>query len=245
LLAAAFAVVACGGSEFSAENEAIPSPTAASTSVTASTSAGGAGGVGTVDTTGGSSGSSSMAGMSGSLDAATASDAAADVVREAPVRDVVANDGNVVTKCPPTELNPASACADGLECTYGAHPRLACRKQYSCIGSQWVLAPGMTCSVPPDCNAEQVKPQVGASCATLEHECAWSSGLYCRCLSSSMGATWDCYPSPSGCGVTPPNKGQTCDLSTKTCDYGTCPLGTKVTTSCSGGLVRWAVPSCP
>jgi hypothetical protein len=161
--------------------------------------------------------------------------------------DARTNDGSAVGPCPPVEPTPATACTDGLDCTYGSHPRLACRKEYICSGSHWTVTPGIACPVLGDCNNETVKPQVGAMCAMPEHDCLWSSGLYCRCLASSggTGATWDCYPSPSGCPTTPANKGQACDLSSKTCDFGSCSLGTKVTTSCSGGIVHWTSPTCP
>jgi hypothetical protein len=240
-LAAATAVAACGGGEFSSQNGAMPGSPASSGSAS-SASTGGAGGAAVTGPASGSSGTGVIAGAGGS---AASPDAAADVAHDAsaPVRDAPTNDGNVITKCPPFEVNPATACADGLECTYGTHPRLACRKRYTCSNSQWVLA-GMTCPSLGDCNDEQPKPQVGASCPMPEHDCLWSTGIYCRCLASSMGAIWDCYPSPSGCPTTPPNEGQTCDLSAKTCNFGTCPLGTKVTTSCSGAIVHWTA-ACP
>jgi hypothetical protein len=105
----------------------------------------------------------------------------------------------------------------------------------------------MTCPALTDCAAEQPKlPQIGMACPVPQHDCLWDSGLYCRCIpgADAAPATWDCYPSPSGCPTTPVNKGQACDASEKTCDFGTCGLGTKVTTSCSGGIVHWTV-SCP
>jgi hypothetical protein len=98
-----------------------------------------------------------------------------------------------------------------------------------------------------DCAAEQPRlPQVGMACPTPQHDCVWSSGLYCRCLPGADGgaATWDCYPSPQGCPTTPPNKGQQCDITAMMCAYGTCALGTKVTTSCVGGITRWTNPPC-
>lgn len=256
--AALVAVAACGGTEFSADTSTTTGPAGPS-------GAGGVGVVAAVGTGGSSAGGSSAGGSSAggsanggagaSIDASTVEagvDARAETgAREVgpdDARDARTNDASVaVGPCPPVEPSAGTSCTDGLDCTYGSHPRLACRKQYNCSSEHWAVAPGIACPVLGDCNNETVKPQVGALCATPEHDCLWSSGLYCRCLASSGSgmATWDCYPSPSGCPTTPPNKGQACDLSSKTCDFGTCSLGTKVTTSCSSGVVHWTAPTCP
>jgi hypothetical protein len=207
-------------------------------SVDASSDQQGSGGQGTIDATSNDATST--------RDAIADVDAARDAAGDTGPRDVGTSDVVVTTKCPPTEPNANQACADGLDCTYGTHPRPACRRGYICTASHWVMqSPG--CPDLADCLNEPVRPQVGAACMTAGRECSYSMGLYCRCLMAptSMAATWDCYPPPTGCPASPPNKGQTCDVSFMPCAYGTCPLGTRVSTSCSGAIVRWTIPVCP
>jgi hypothetical protein len=268
-LAVAVAVAACGGAEFSSDNGGGGAGGSASTSaggassvavtdaVASSTSGGGtsSGGGGGASAGGASVGGASVGGSGGegggAIDAAirdaptetsTGRDVATPDVKDAASSDVIA-----VTQCPPVEPSAAGACTDGLVCTYGTHPRLACRKQYNCTSGHWAPTPGLACPTLGDCNNEQPLPVIGAMCPVLEHDCLWSSGLYCRCRASgdAGGGAWDCYPSPSNCPTTPPNRGQACDPSAQTCSYGTCGLGTKVTTSCSGGVVSWTSTTCP
>jgi hypothetical protein len=272
-LALVLAVSSCGGSEFSSSEGAagdggaggagstgtggasssvettVSSSDAVSATVTGSggdssgtsgTSGTGGDSSGTGGAAGGNGGASGGSGGSPSLDASVG-----DAAREAGLRDV-ASDLPVVTRCPPTEPSMSTLCAEGLDCTYGTHPRPACRKEYVCSEAHWVLkAPG-ACPALGDCLLEQPKaPQVGAMCPTPDRECLFSAGNYCRCRPDPTGgATWDCFPPPTGCGAFPPNKGQECDLSAAMCAYGTCPLQTKVTTSCAGGIVHWAI-ACP
>ena len=176
-------------------------------------------------------------------DVASVRDAAADI---ASVQDSAPSDALLMMKCPPLEPNPASACGGDLDCTYGTHPQPACRREYVCSSLHWSTMPG--CPDPSKCESEPApSPMLDAPCAKPGNDCVWTSGLYCRCISTQEGgsAAWDCYPPPSGCPPTPPNKGQACDLTAKTCDYGTCRLGTRVITSCVGAIVRWSIPACP
>jgi hypothetical protein len=241
-VAIAVVVVGCGGSEFSTQ-------TSGSTTGSTSATTAGTGGASIGTGSGGGAGGGAIAGSGGrpSGDAAIGSEATIEASAN-DARDA-RSDASTNARCPPIEPTASSACAEGLDCTYGTHPRLACRHEYRCLGAHWTPGePGMACPALSDCAIEQPKlPQVGASCPTAEHDCIWSSGLYCRCLAAANDAgspTWDCYPPPQGCPTTPLNKGQTCDLSVMTCAYGTCPLGTKVTTSCVGAVVTWTV-ACP
>jgi hypothetical protein len=258
-------VISCGGGEFtsmtggqSGSLGAGGASGAAGGSDPSSATSGTAGGVSTVGA-GGAAGASfdaasgpGGAGGQPTVDATAINDATAhtDAAREAAAdggpRDAAVSDAAVTTKCPPSEPNVNLPCADGLDCTYGTHPRPACRREYVCTSSHWTLSPALACPVLGDC-LNEMGVQVGASCSTPQHECLYSMGLYCRCLPApdGGGAAWDCYPPPQGCPVSPPNKGQACDLSFMACAYGTCPLGTKVSTSCSGAIVRWSIPACP
>ena len=191
---------------------------------------------------GGQGGTNPMTTTGGTVDAGGPRDASSpdDAARDATL------DGPIATKCPPVEPSPSGYCADGLDCTYGTHPRPSCRKDYLCSGSHWTVTPSMACADPAKCENEMPFPLVGGVCAPAEHDCLAASGLYCRChaVAGTIAPTWDCYPSPMGCPTTPPNKGQTCDLNARTCDYGTCGIGSRVTTSCSGGIFRWSI-ACP
>ncbi len=204
------------------------------------------GGAGGQTGTGATTGAGGSAGTGGPRDA-SASDSSAPEVGppDASSRDA-GIDGPVATQCPPSEPNPNGYCADGLDCTYGSHPRPACRKDYRCSGSHWTVSPATACADPAKCENEMPFPLVNGACAPAEHDCLSASGLYCRChvVGTDVSPTWDCYPSPTGCPTTPPNKGQLCDLTAKTCDYGTCGIGSKVTTSCSGSIFRWSIV-CP
>jgi len=243
-------VVACGGSEFTSQSSGNTTSSSTSSSSTTTTGAGGASDTttrtgGAAGDTGGGSVDASGSGGQPTTDAASGSDTSLEA-STIDARDA-RSDAASNARCPPIEPTANGACADGLDCTYGTHPHLACRHEYICSGSHWMSASGMTCPMLGDCNSEQPKPTIGAACPVVQHDCLWSSGLYCRCLpgdNGAMGPTWDCYPSPQGCPTTPPNKGQTCDLSAMTCAYGTCPLGTKVTTSCVGAVVTWT-GTCP
>jgi hypothetical protein len=193
---------------------------------------------------GGSSGvmdaASDLAGSGGqsSGDATTARDGTSS---DGSIRDALTGDVNVTTQCPPIEPSVNTPCADGLRDDCGPPPR---RKGHL---FRMKCTPGLVCPALGDCFDEQPKPQVGATCPIPQHDCVWSTGLYCRCLPDPDGGspTWDCFPPSPDCPITPLNKGQACDPTPLTCAYGTCTLGTKVTTSCVGGTVRWTLPVCP
>src|SRR5882757_19771 len=191
--------VACGGGEFAAMTGG----------ESGSLGNGGASGAtGGSDMTGGASGeagagSALAAGgaAGGSIDAASGSggsggqpvedattrhdvDGPTNVTRDAAVdggsADVGVSDALVTTKCPPTEPNVNLPCADGLDCTYGTHPRPACRREYVCTSSHWGLSPALACPALGDCLNETETVQVGATCSTPQRECLYSMGLYCR-----------------------------------------------------------------
>jgi hypothetical protein len=116
-------------------------------------------------------------------DATTTRDAVPDgTSSDGSTRDALLSDVNVTTQCPPIEPSINTPCADGLDCTYGTHPRPACRTEYICSGSHWSPTPGLLCPALGDCFNEQPKPQVGAACPIPQHDCIWTTGLYCRCL---------------------------------------------------------------
>ena len=97
------------------------------------------------------------------------------------------------------------------------------------------------------CITEMPLPVINKTCSTPGHDCAWDTGLYCRCLAcpDANCPKWDCFPPPPKCGTTPPNLGQPCDPNTlPSCDYGACTLGTRVIATCVNGVTNWTFPNC-
>jgi hypothetical protein len=250
-------VAACGGSEFAAggggeggtsggtggASAGTDGPSGSAGVTIVGTGVGGsAGGVVDASATGGSGGqpagdASHPRDVSGGSGGMTTVDARADVGPP---------DTGPVPSCPTVEPTLLGSCSGALKCTYGTHPRIACRKTYTCSAGQWSLAPPTMCGDLQICQPPY--PQVGFSCTNTGSDCIWDSGLYCRCLACpDMGCPrWDCFPPPNGCATTPPNLGQRCDATTTqpACEFGECSLGTRVTVTCVNGFINWTFPNC-
>jgi hypothetical protein len=244
---------ACGGSAFSASGGGGEG----------GSSSGSAGGSGTEQGASGSTGGSVGAGGTGivmvdaSVNGGSGGQSAVDA---SPKSDVSMGSGGVPVLeagppeasappfCPVTEPALGGACSGSLKCTYGTHPRIACRKMYVCTVGQWAQAATTACEDLKACTAENPLPHIGGACPTAGHDCVWDSGLYCRCLACpDVGCpNWNCFPPPNNCATTPANLGQACkaDATATACDYGNCSLGTRVTVSCVGGMINWTFPNC-
>jgi len=170
-------------------------------------------------------------------------------VVDASAVDMGPPDTGAPATCPVTEPGGGGACSGAISCTYGTHPRLACRRQYTCTGGHWAVAPSAMCTDLAACVSEQPLPVIGKICSAAGHDCMWDTGLYCRCLAcpdATSCPNWNCFPPPNNCGITPPNLGQKCDANSMpaVCDFGNCALGTRVTVTCVNGIVHWTFPNC-
>ncbi len=246
-------LAACGGSEFSAANgesggttgeggrSGTTGGTAGAAEMTGGSSQGPSGGAGMTMGSGGASRvDASVTGGSGGKGGGGA-------VADASI-DVGAPEATVVPTCPMTEPAGGGACSGILKCTYGTHPRIGCRKTYTCTAGHWAVGAATMCSALPACTDENPLPFIGAVCTSVGHDCLWESGLYCRCVACpDMGCpNWNCFPPPNNCGTTPPNLGQACTADTMpaVCEFGNCALGSRVTVTCVNGVINWTFPNC-
>jgi hypothetical protein len=154
-----------------------------------------------------------------------------------------ATDAPLDQGCPAMEPSVGVACApEGVECTYGTDPRLACRDDAVCMGGKWSLDTP-NCSAPPTCPAS---PTAGAACDTLGEICAAGS-TPCACYSCTIACTqpktWHCPSLPSGCPASSPNFGDPCTNPGLICDYGSCGGGWAA--QCVGSTWARYTPLCP
>jgi hypothetical protein len=138
--------------------------------------------------------------------------------------------------CPPTAPTHGSACTrNGLQCQYGADPRVDCKTLATCQGSKWnVSTPSAgTCPGTPTCPATEPTGSCsfpGTVCGYGDVSCDCSCGPLCG---PSGNGYWACTKVTAGCPTTPANAGNTCTSNGLTCRYQCGPEGAR---SCTAGL---------
>jgi hypothetical protein len=141
-----------------------------------------------------------------------------------------------VASCPATAPSSGSACPkNGLQCQYGADPRLPCKTLATCQGTTWQITPppASECGGPtPTCPATQPTGQCsspGEICGYGSTTCDCSCGPLCGPGNTGF---WSCQSALPGCPTTPPNAGTACTTNGATCRYQCGPDGAR---QCSAG----------
>lgn len=157
--------------------------------------------------------------------------------------------------CPLSEPDLEGDCGDDVEgmlCTYGDSPRVACRARYTCREGQWSLPEALfgQCVEPEEGFCPEARPQQDAECTVSSAGeamvCGYEDNVTCSCfgravLSGEPGdpGRWVCNgpPANESCPAVIPNIGDGCETHAVQCKYAPsiCEGATYDTVFCFNG----------
>ena len=159
----------------------------------------------------------------------------------------------------PSQPTSGACSQEGLTCTWGDDPRIACRTSATCKGGAWQWYPQPYCAPLPPAGVAGCPKELGVnglSCQGLEGTiCDMSAlgpGALCVCDPCVGGGPctqwgrWWCAPPPAGCPPYAPNENQLCNSPGQSCIYGACGTDVSAGRSCSSQSLWVDVPvACP
>lgn len=158
--------------------------------------------------------------------------------------------------CPRAEPELGGDCRghdDGLLCTYGDDPRVACRGRYACSDGKW-QSPELLfgqCVAPEKDFCPEQEPERSDECivsnAGSAMVCRYENNMVCSCIGRGFGGAgepgdsgwWVCHgpPADERCPAVIPNLGEGCGHHAVQCQYApsVCSGATYDTVFCFNG----------
>lgn len=228
--------MACGGEQFSSNEEGSGATGGGAGSTATGGSSGSSGNAG-AGADGGAGGAAAGAGAGGSGGSLAGGGGVGGSLAEPP--------------CPPPQelFDGVASCEDGdAACTFGEDTRPWCRDLFFCSeGSYQPVLDNLECAEPAPDKCPDEMPITMQECGARGTYCEFGPSSYCQCTACGQGNNcWRCAtPPPAPCPLELPNSGEPCELGVSGCPYGDCSLGVGILVSCVDGYWQWEQEPCP